>query len=215
MLDKFGNTIFFSQYLDELNKGCKCKNSSNDPIQILLAIGNFVHHPSATKYKNTVASQRSNTNANYVKIIIAVIGFQHFLSNNTVLQPNQKGICTGLMAHINMPKKKRCILFSSNMFFASALPLVAATKLPIANAMMMASVIHSITFINFCCFRTHAIPTNDRRTYAISTNKDPNENHKAFCRLSCMPICMAAILSVPNGREPKKLTNMPVKKNNG
>jgi hypothetical protein len=46
----------------------------------------------------------------------------------------------------------------------------------------------------------------------ISAVSEPNEKKSAAFTVSAMAICIAAIFSVPSGREPRKLINRPVKK---
>jgi len=46
----------------------------------------------------------------------------------------------------------------------------------------------------------------------ISTSNEPNEKSIAAHTPSEIASCMAAIFNVPNGNEPRKLTNMPTKK---
>jgi hypothetical protein len=46
----------------------------------------------------------------------------------------------------------------------------------------------------------------------ISAIKEPTENNMAATTPFDIDICIAAIFSVPRGREPRKLTSMPVKK---
>jgi hypothetical protein len=46
----------------------------------------------------------------------------------------------------------------------------------------------------------------------ISTSKEPAENKSAPMIPSEIDICIAAIFSVPRGRDPRKLTSIPVRK---
>src|ERR1700760_3843438 len=70
--------VFFAQYLIKLDDGREREDAANDPAQHTLIGVDLVGDPAAAENEYTVAEQRTDANAEYVQIVVAGLGQQHF-----------------------------------------------------------------------------------------------------------------------------------------